>query len=209
MTTRTDQRLTWGTNQLFRRPSPVSGGATRPWVVLENLGQTIPTGVSKFSLFTDVTYDPLLVEGGTMSSLFEFSIQSEDGQDYWELTTKVEGWYTFEYISFWGNFSTPPATEGYALEFISFITTGIPFNLDKNNREAKDWSTGSVNGLEAAARLNLYRTVWLPVNKGWDQVKLQQTSGSSRDVSAQLKVWYEAGNFGGSDDNADWITEVV
>jgi hypothetical protein len=209
LTTRSIGSLQWGQNQLFRRPDPNAGAGNRPWVALVNEGQTIPNNTDKFSLFTDLYYDPALVPGGSMGDVFIFDVETEDGNDYWELQTLAEGWYTLEYVSFWGTFTSPPATAGYALQYISFNTTGIPFTLDENLRESAEWSTLATGSwFEAKTRLNLYRTIWLPAGKVWP-VSLKQTSGASRDVVAHLKVWYEEGNFGGGSNDADWVVEVV
>lgn len=204
----------YAVRQLQRRPAPVpeTAGNTYPWMALENLGQTLPSGVDKYSLFTDAWWDPNLLTGDPLDSgadddtYFSLEVDTEDTLDFFVLRTKLEGWYRFQYISSFGQFSSPPGTAGHALIYVNLPTTGIHFELDKNMREAKDWATGAVeNELVAAARVDIDgRDIYLPASKLWDGVKCNQTSAADRDFQAHLKVWY-MGHFGSTTtDNANW-----
>jgi len=195
----------FGTRQLFRRPAPpAAASGTRPWIVLENLGQTLPSGGFKHSLFTDAYYDPALV---TLDDVFTLTSKTEDTLDYWELTTRIEGWYTAEYVHLWSNLSTLSVTPAYAAQQITFNTTGISFFHDRHIGDAAFW-TNDADMLDGHAYIHTYRTVWLPAVKPWPAF-VRQSTGDDRDVSGHLKVWYEAGNFGGSGDNADWTVDSV
>ena len=166
----------------------------------------------KFMRFDEIVFDPALVTDpqANLDDVFRIRTRTEDAFDYFELETKVEGWYTVEYLTRWGQVgSSPPATPGYAEMQITFNTSGIPVFEDRTLEEAKDWPVTGPGELEIASSLELYRTIWLPANKLWDSVKARQLSGASRDLNGHLKVWYEAGNFGGSGDNASWTFENV
>ncbi len=196
---------------LARRPAPAAAGGTRPWIVLDNAGQTLGNNVAKKSRFDSAWWDPVLVTNdpaANTNSIFRIDVAVEDSFNLWELTTKIEGWYTFELVHTIGQFSPPPASLGYFLNFINFGSSGMTFAQDINIREAKDWPTSGVGELEAAPRLNLYRTVHLPANKLWP-VTVQQTSGADRDCSGHLKVWYDD-HFGSTTtDNANWTVDAA
>src|SRR5574342_936274 len=119
-------------------------GISWPWVVLENLGQNLPNNSQKFQRFRNAYWDPLLLTGDPLvsgaddDSYCSLGTSTEDTFSYYVLTTRLEGWYLWENVSFVDDFSTPPGTAGYLLVFNSLPTANIPFNLDKNMREAKD-----------------------------------------------------------------------
>jgi hypothetical protein len=195
-------------DSLARRPAPTppvaAGGGTRPWIVLENLGQTLPSGGFKHSLFTDAWYDPVLV---TLDNIFTLTSRTEDAANYWELTTRIEGWYTAEYVHLWSNLSTLTTTPAYAAQQITFNTTGIHFFHDRHIGDSAIW-TNDADMLDGHAYIHTYRTVYLPAVKAWPAF-VRQSTGDNRDCSGHLKVWYEGvfGSTGG--DNSTWTDAAV
>jgi hypothetical protein len=189
-------------------PDPIPClSSKRPWIGLLG-GDTAVDNTTQFALLDEADWDPALVtdadSGG--DTYFQVDSHNQAGGDYWILTTKVEGWYTFEYIVSWTNVAGG-AADGYALAFLDFNSNlNFPFgDLDSNNREAKDWVVGSVGALVASARLNIYRTIYVPANREW-QPQVKQTSGADRDYGAHLKVWWE-GMFGSTNgDNSTWVS---
>jgi hypothetical protein len=182
-----------------------TAAGSKPWIELDNLGQTLAsTGLFAPSLMTDAYWDPLLVTTPDLGSdlVFELNVENDGTNDYWQLTTRPEGWFTLELVHLWSNISALSTTPAYATQQINFNTSGIPFIHDRNPGSATDWAN-AVTEINGYAYLHTYRTVWLPGSKQWP-VNVKQLTGDNRDCSGHLKVWYEAGNFGGSDDRTDW-----
>lgn len=189
-------------------PIPCLPG-NRPWIVLENLGQTLASGSFSASLLTDAYWDPRLVTTPSSGNdpIFDLNLQSSGGFDYWELTTRVEGWFTLELVHLWSNITSLTTSPAYGTQQINFNTTGIPFFHDRQPGGATDWAN-VVTEINGYAYIQCYRTIWLPGSKTWP-VNVKQTTGDNRDCSGHLKVWYEQGNFGGAGDNAGWDFETV
>lgn len=189
-----------------------SSSTTRPWILLENLGQTLASSaIPSVSLTTDLYWDPALVslnpadpEDGS-DSIFHVDVLTS-GSDYYRLTTKVEGWYTLEMVHLWNNITSLSTSPAYGAQFVQFNTSGIPFNVDPQPGAAVDWTNGE-DELNGYQYMQTYRTIWLPGSKPWPMT-VAQTTGDNRGVEGHLKVFYD-GNLGGSSDNADWEFATV
>lgn len=97
---RTDAVLGYGSDQLFRRPAPVSAYIIPGFHAYKNSNLTMVTGTNDQLRWDDwINDDVTIFEAGALS-----------GSDLTEVKLLVEGWYS---VLCWIHFSSPP-TAGFA-----------------------------------------------------------------------------------------------
>jgi hypothetical protein len=209
LTQRSISSLQYGQNQLFRRPDPSGEGLLWPWVVLENSGQTLPgDGAFRESIFTQVYWDSSITPDPTTAGGTDpFGVASVDdgeGNDFWQLSIRIEGWYTFEIVH-----SIDDATGGSATDYFQqqiAQSAGTPFITDDLMGTVALWTPE----IEAQQWIETYRTIWA-ISAGTPQIYetvVRQTTGLDKSVGGYTKVWY-LGGLGGSTNNADWDVAIV
>jgi hypothetical protein len=209
LTQRAISKLTWDTNQLYRRPDVSRSAEAWPWVVLENSGQTLP-GDSAFheSVFTQVYWDSSITPDPTTAGGTDpFSVDSVsdgEGNDYWQLRLRIEGWYTFEIVH-----SIDDTTGGTVADYFQqqiAQSAGTPFLNDDLMGTVATW----VPEITTQQWIETYRTIWA-ISNGTPQIYdtvIQQSTGLDKSVGGYTKVWY-LGGLGGSTDSADWDVAIV
>lgn len=187
-------------------PAACLSGSVWPWVVLENLGQTLATGTSFIpSYLTNVYWDATLTEDPTVGGgIFSVSSVTHSGTDYWRLLLNNEGWYLFE---MWHSIDdvTGWAAGEYFQQRIS-QTAGTPFQSD--DRLDSSISEELINGNQQSTET--FRLIWAAQSDTQRayEATIRQTSGVDKSVGGNVKVWY-LGGVGGSTASSSWSTAAA
>jgi hypothetical protein len=209
---RADAELGFSSRQLFRRPAPIAAedAALWPWVLLNAGATTAPHNTWMPVPMEDISFDPSLVVEGDIFS-WEVTDAGDAGNDRWQVTTHVEGFYEYELGTGWDQVTTN-GTEpfGYAVQRLQPMLNDI--TLLEDIRASADWLRDDVDGdtsdLPGEMRDNPFlssfgvlhctgTTIWKPIAK--------QTTGVDRGLGP-IKFWLA---FRGASNNADWDTESV
>lgn len=200
-TTRTDAKLTWGSNQLFRRPPPSFRIWGVPDLILSGGATIIPTDTLFPIPWADYATPhtstgptaPFVIDdaAGTLFTV-DITDDGDAGNDRYEISTMREGWWANEMITQWDQVSTAGTEDNAGVMQRVTWTGGMAFSPTEY-RDSSDWFSSAVYPSFGFAEDSYLHTVIMPhhvaFNKTWISDALQRT-GIDRGLSGVKWAWW-------------------
>ncbi len=147
--------------------------------------------------FSFLDYNP---EIGVEFDIFSWEVTDtgDTGNDRYEVTSLVKGWYEWELFTAWDAVGTAGTlATGYAVQRLTWtVDTGFPYQQDY--RASADWPNTGNFEMKDNAFLHDSGRILVPASKVW-RPEARQVTGVNRGLTGEMRITYIE-----ADTQSDW-----